>query len=46
MYCNGYTGRLRTDYRDCFGDYREPPGWIKTIWSEDTQDALRETRIG
>ena len=23
MYCYGYTGRLRTDYRDCFGGYRD-----------------------
>ena len=23
MFCYGYTGRLRTDYRDCFGDYRD-----------------------
>ena len=22
MFCYGYTGRLRTDYRDCFGGYR------------------------
>ena len=22
MYCYGYTRRLRTDYRDCFGGYR------------------------
>ena len=22
MYCYRYTGRLRTDYRDCFGGYR------------------------
>ena len=22
MYCYGYTGRLRTDYRDCFCGYR------------------------
>ena len=22
MYCYGYTGRLRTDYMDCFGGYR------------------------
>ena len=51
MYCHGYTGRLRTDYRDCFGGYRgrlheNPSGLIKTIWTEDTQGAVRETRIG
>ena len=22
MYCYGYKGRQRTDYRDCFGGYR------------------------
>ena len=25
MNCYGYTGRLRTDYRDCFGGYRGRP---------------------
>ena len=22
MYCYGFTGRLRTNYKDCFGGYR------------------------
>ena len=22
MYCYGYTGRLKTDYKNCFGGYR------------------------
>ena len=28
MYCYGYRGRLRTDYRDCFGGSR---GMLKQL---------------
>ena len=50
MYCYGYTGRLRTDYRDCFGGYmgrlHENHQVGLKLWTEDTQGAVRETRIG
>ena len=46
MYCYGYTGRLRTDYRGCFGGYRVRLHESHQVrCCEGNKDRLRTTQV-
>ena len=47
--CDGNTGMARTTriaWMATGVGCKETPGWIKTLWTEDTQDTLMQTRLG